>query len=95
MTLLAFNSHGEARSFQSLMDELQVAEDVLKKTLHSFACGKFKVLKRVEARSVGGGGGEGEREKGGGISKTDSFVVNESFRYTILAAESKRSNMKC
>jgi cullin 1 len=52
-------------------------EDVLKKILHSLACQKFKVLKKIDAGSSSGDGAKGP---GSNIIKPgDSFSFNTQF----------------
>lgn len=72
--MLFFNDNA-TQSFAGLQEALSMPEDVLKKVLHSLACGKFKILKRVEEEGGGGGGGA----KGSAIKKTDVFTFNEAF----------------
>ena len=84
VTLLAFNSDSSPKSFESLLAELSLADEVLKRVLHSLSCGKFKVLKRLagrEGEKAAGGAGSADPEKDrGAIRATDSFAVNEAFR---------------
>ncbi len=58
------------RTFTQLAEELNIPEDILKRTLHSLVCGKVKVLKRVDESSV---------DKNV-IKPTDSFLINDQFR---------------
>ena len=68
IVLMAF-SDSKPRPFTQLAEELALPEDILKRTLHSLACGKFKVLRRSE-----------EGDKGSGaIKTTDTFSINEQF----------------
>ena len=61
IVLLAFNCekncpggvNGSPISFQDLMTSLGLPEDILKRVIHSLACGKYKVLKRVATPSAG------------------------------------------
>jgi hypothetical protein len=58
-------------------------EDVLKRVLHSLACGKYRVLKKVsdpEAKEDGGEKEKGAGEKGQkGVNVTDTYAFNEAF----------------
>ena len=68
--LLSF-SDSLPHSFSELIEELNFTEEILKRTLHSLVCGKFKVLKRLDEAT--------EKEKS--IIKTsDIFIINEQFR---------------
>lgn len=57
------------RPFAQLLEELNVGEDVLKRTLHSLCCGKFKVLRRLEEVA----------ENKNIIKNSDSFLINDGF----------------
>mmetsp|Transcript_27867 Transcript_27867/g.46836 ORF Transcript_27867/g.46836 Transcript_27867/m.46836 type:complete len:789 (-) Transcript_27867:312-2678(-) len=85
IVMLAFNKDpvcpggaaGDPISFSTLQQSLALPEDVLKRVIHSLACGKYKILKRVAAASSSGSsssssgsaaaggeeGGEGKSEK--------------------------------
>ena len=64
-------SNSTTMSFVSIMEALNMPEEVLKKTLHSLSCGKFKVLKKYGTGEAG--------EKDSVIRVTDSFAVNDQF----------------
>ena len=67
--LAAFNDTTGAQSFASLQQSLGLTEEVLKRVLHSLACGKYRVLRKVSAEESGGGA----------IRVTDAFAVNDQF----------------
>jgi cullin 1 len=87
VVLMEFSADAEPRSFDSLCNDLNINEDVMKRVLHSLSCAKFKILTRIsndsEEAAVGGGGGPAEKKKDSGIKSTDSFVVNDNFQYTM------------
>lgn len=78
IVLLAFNKDkacpggvaGAPISFVALQEALAMPEDVLKRAIHSFACGKFKILKRV-------GGTDAKPSAGGETSKVTAFAEGE------------------
>ena len=78
VVLLAF-ADGLVHAFADLVEELNIPEDILKRTLHSLVCGKFKVLKRSDDASGAADKGGG----GGGIKATESFEINDNFRYCV------------
>lgn len=67
VALLCFNDDKTTLTFDELVDITKMEVDVLKRTIHSLSCGKYKVLKRIP------------ESKGGLIKETDSFVYNETF----------------
>mmetsp|Transcript_11521 Transcript_11521/g.25588 ORF Transcript_11521/g.25588 Transcript_11521/m.25588 type:complete len:774 (-) Transcript_11521:370-2691(-) len=91
IVLLAFNKDaaslggltGEAITYVALQEALAMPEDVLKRVLHSLACGKYRVLKRVsdpDAKEDGGEKEKGAGEKGQkGVNVTDTYAFNEAF----------------
>ena len=74
VVMLAFNkdaacpggANGDAVSFVSLQEALNMPEDILKRVLHSLACGKYKILKRIAA-----GAGTGKSSAAGGAASAD------------------------
>lgn len=62
--MLVFNSR-DTWSFNELLEELKLPEEVLKRVIHSLACGKLRVLKKVPDGNV--------------IKNTDVFAFNEQF----------------
>lgn len=58
-------------SFEQLSTTLELTDDILKRTLHSLACGKFRVLRKIAADPAD--------EKRAVIKSTDSFQVNQKF----------------
>lgn len=74
--LMTFNESTAELSFEQLQQALNLPEDVLKKVLHSLACGKYRVLRKT-------GVAEGAKESSS-IKTTDSFVVNEQFTYVAM-----------
>lgn len=48
------------------MAELKCPEEILKKVIHSLACGKLRILKKTPA-------------EGNVIRNTDSFAFNDAF----------------
>lgn len=100
IVMLAFNKDplcpgglaGNPISFVALQESLSISEDVLKRVLHSLACGKFKVLKRIPLASASDAGkvsafdgeGEGENKKekvpqSKGVLVTDTYAFNDQF----------------
>jgi len=80
MVMLLFNSDslggatGGPVTFSQLMEHLDMPEDILKKVLHSFCCGKFKILKKIAA------GGDGTSDPAPKyINVTDLFAFNDAF----------------
>ena len=69
MLLLNFNCETEIRTFNQLLEDFNVGEEILKRLMHSFVCGKVKVLKKTV---------EGDGDKGT-IKITDTFTVNADF----------------
>ena len=67
---MQFNIDNKVVTFSELLVDLNIPEDILKRVLHSLACGKFKLLKRLD---------ESSSDKGG-IKTTDTFTANEQFR---------------
>ena len=65
--MLVFNSK-DTWSYNALLTELRLPEEVLKKVLHSLSCGRLRVLKKDPA-------------EGNVIRNTDSFSFNDAFRY--------------
>lgn len=63
--MLAFNSN-DTWTYEGLLAELKLPEEVLKKVLHSLACGKLRVLKKIPT-------------EGNVIKNTDSFSFNDAF----------------
>ena len=61
VVMLAFNKDancpggvsGAPISFVSLQEALNIPEDTLKRVIHSLACGKIKILKRVAGSTAG------------------------------------------
>lgn len=68
--LLVFNSK-DTWSYDALLAELKLPEEVLKKVLHSLSCGRLRVLKKSPA-------------EGNVIRSTDSFSFNDAFRYVAI-----------
>lgn len=67
--LMLFNESTAAISFETMQQTLNVTEDILKRVLHSLACGKLKVLKKA-----------GDAKEGASsIKSSDSFLVNDQF----------------
>lgn len=73
VALLAFNVDGcpgpdndGTRSFETLLSVTNMGEEILKRVLHSLACGKFKVLKRLGASA-------------GVVKTSDVFQFNDAF----------------
>ena len=67
-------STGGTLTFTQLQESTGIPEDVLKKVLHSLACQKFKVLKKIDA--AGGDGKAGSNV----IKPGDAFSFNSQFR---------------
>ena len=65
VVMLAFNTK-DTWSFVDLMEELKFPEEILKKVVHSLACGKLKVLKKSPA-------------EGSVVKSSDSFSFNQQF----------------
>lgn len=63
--MLAFNVKN-TYTYEALLADLKLPEEVLKKILHSLACGKLRVLKKTPA-------------EGNVIKNTDSFAFNDTF----------------
>lgn len=63
--MLAFNIN-DTWSFEALLAELKCPEEILKKLIHSLACGKLRILKKIPA-------------EGNAIRNTDSFTFNDAF----------------
>lgn len=69
IVLMAFNVELKEISFNELLNDLNIPDDILKRVLHSLVCGKYRLLKKVD-----------ESSDKGGIKVTDAFIVNEQFR---------------
>lgn len=69
VALLAFNGDNTTISFETLVEQLGMNEEILKRVMHSLSCGKFKVLKKISA--------DGGNDKA--MKNTDSFAYNEQF----------------
>jgi cullin 1 len=81
VVLLAFNApEGSTddgiRSFELLTTITNLSEEVLKRVLHSLACGKYKVLKRLPPASTGAAA---SAPVSGAVKTTDVFQFNDSF----------------
>jgi cullin 1 len=63
--MLVFNA-SDTWSFEALLTELKCPEEILKKVIHSLACGKLRVLKKSPI-------------EGNVIRSTDSFSFNDAF----------------
>jgi cullin 1 len=70
-----FNDTTSSVSFTTLRETMSIEEDVIKKVLHSFVYGKYKVILRDIGASDEG--------KPGAINTDDSFRVNTAFRSSI------------
>ncbi len=72
-----FSEIGPTRALplSTICSDLGVAEDVLKRSIHSLAFGKFKILKKVVSAS---GSAPSEKEKAS-IKMSDLFCANEQF----------------
>ncbi len=66
IVMLAFNNPSGSWTFEALLEEVKLPEEILKKVVHSLACGKLKVLKKSPA-------------EGNSIRNTDSFSFNDQF----------------
>lgn len=76
VVLLAFNNDmlGEGPvTFVQLQELTNIPEDVLKKILHSLACAKFKILKKISNE------GAADAKASAIIKTTDSFAFNAQF----------------
>lgn len=65
VVLLFFNDHAGPVGLEAIKEKLEVDEDSLKRALHSFACGKVKLLAKVPDNTR--------------IDALDVFSINESF----------------
>lgn len=65
------NAHDGTITFKHLQKQLEIDEDVLKRILHSLACGKFRILRKFA--------GDPADEKKAIIKTGDSFQVNKKF----------------
>lgn len=69
VVIMAFNDVpvGESVTLEALAQRTNMAEDALKRVVHSLSCGKWKVLRKDGNPKV--------------IKSTDSFKCNASFRF--------------
>ena len=63
--MLVFNLNN-TWTFEALLNELKCPEEILKKVIHSLACGKLRILKKSPV-------------EGNVIKSTDSFTFNDAF----------------
>jgi cullin 1 len=68
---------GAPITFTALQEATAMPEDVLKRAIHSLACGKYKVLKRVLSTSAGAAEEKVPPQKV--VLPTDIYAFNEQF----------------
>jgi len=102
IVLLVFNNSDKPMLFSHISSMLAMPEEHLKRALHSLACGKLKILKRIQLEMPA----SYEEPviattKQGNIKASDSFTVNDSFtshlrkiRLPMAALEESSQNPK-
>lgn len=73
VVLLIFNEGNGTKDFSSIAKSTNLTDDVLKRVLHSLACAKYRVIKRVTAA------GATAAPPSSAVKVTDVFQFNDAF----------------